>query len=271
MSDQPPPKPAISTSRFSQVASALSLVTPILVAGFGFVLNNGIEDSKNRIEQNKIAIASAKERIEENSARLIDLKTAAETADIVHRERMDKVKIINDFLLELLSPDRRRRSLAIEAVLIALPDEASRILAVLQREENATDIDKNALLAAFAATRERLVAEMFSDSKSTRIAALEALERGWIHDAQLINQLIAKAQQVTAQRSDNQWNKIATDDPLYWQVAGLYNTIHFFAALHMLPEGANDKELASLLKEVDANSTDTKRLAGRVRAQLHLQ
>ncbi len=99
---------------WTRVSVLISALNPILLLVIGFYLNRGIEGTKLQIA--------------ENSARLSDLKTAAEASAITTQTRMDKVKVISDFINDLTGPDERRRQLAIEAIVIALPDEAARLL-----------------------------------------------------------------------------------------------------------------------------------------------
>lgn len=94
-----------------RVITLIAALNPVVLLVVGWFLNSGIE-------QNRLKLA-------ENSSKLADLKTSAETATIVLGQRVDKVAVIREFLNDLSGPDERRRRLAIEAIVIALPDEAA--------------------------------------------------------------------------------------------------------------------------------------------------
>ena len=99
---------------WDKIPAVLAALNPVLLIALGYILNSRLERAKLAIEQTKV-------QIEENGAKLQDLETAAETATIAVHDRVDKVKVISDFLNDLSGPDERRRSLAIEAIFIALP------------------------------------------------------------------------------------------------------------------------------------------------------
>ena len=146
--------------RFLNVISALN---PVLLLVVGYFLNTSLEHTRAEV-------SATKQKLEENSAQLANLKLAAETSSIALQQRVDKVKVISDFLKELTSDDDRRRSLAIEAIFIALPDEATRLVKVVERFANASGAvdQKDAATAkdALAGVRTKLVADMFSDVRA---------------------------------------------------------------------------------------------------------
>ncbi len=103
-----------------RLLAVLAAINPILLLVVGFVLNRGIDSAKLKIEQNQ--------------AQIQDLKTAAETSSINARIQVDKVKVIQDFLAELAGPNETRRQIAIEAIFIVLPEEAPRLVKVIERK-----------------------------------------------------------------------------------------------------------------------------------------
>src|ERR671931_1258012 len=87
--------------------AAVSALSPIVVIVVGYLLNNSLEHTKAEVNATKL-------KLEETSQQLANLKLAEETSSIALQQRVDKVKVINDFLKELTGADDRRRSLAIE-------------------------------------------------------------------------------------------------------------------------------------------------------------
>lgn len=172
-SDPPETKPR-AASLWEKAPTLVMALNPVLLLVIGYFLNSGIERTKAQIEITKA-------RIEENSQRLLDLKTSEETSTIALHERVDKVKVISDFLNDLSGTDERRRKLAIEAILIALPDEGARLVKVIeQTSESGGQERKGDVVAAqdaLKATRLRLVADTFSKEQPVRLNALGTLER----------------------------------------------------------------------------------------------
>jgi hypothetical protein len=241
---------------WDKIPIILSALNPVLLVGIGYFLNAGIERTKVEIEQTKV-------QIEANSAGLRDLKTAAETSTIAVHDRVDKVKVISDFLNDLSGPDERRRSLAIEAIFIALPDEAARLVKVVERfaaksGEPAENKDVAAAKDALATTRDRLVADMFSVVRPTRLEALSTLERGWTNDAPVVDMLITRAKSDVKARQATNWAKPA-DDKSYQQLASIYNVVEFLSVFRAPVDAAQKARIAEFLAAVAANSDDTRR------------
>jgi len=253
----PEPPAGGSNSKWDVTFKLLAALNPVILLVVGFVLHRNIDEAKVQIDQAKL-------QIEENSARLSDLKTAAEASSIVVHDRVDKVKVITDFINDLTGPDDRRRRLAIEAIFIALPDEASRLVKAVEQSGNQTDghvtaQDVVAAKGALDSTRARLVADMFSDMKQTRVEALSTLERGWTDDAGLINMLLDKVAPDVKARADTNWAKPASADAQR-QLASIYNTTEFLSFVRPPDDAKLRARIADFLKAVAANSDDTRRL-----------
>src|SRR5262249_40436913 len=131
----------------SRVIALLTVMNPILLLVMGAVLNKGIDNAKLEISKSQ--------------AQIQDLKTAAETSSINARIQVDKVKVILDFLSELLSPNETRRQIAIEAIFIVLPDEAPRLVKVIETQRaGAGAKDAIAPKSAFDRRRAQLDGDM---------------------------------------------------------------------------------------------------------------
>ena len=115
----PDPPAGGSDGNWGVMFKLLAALNPVILLIVGYVLHHNIDEAKVQIDQTKL-------QIEENSAKLADLKIAAEASSIVVHDRVDKVKVISEFTDNLTSTDDRRRRIAIEAIFIALPDEAAR-------------------------------------------------------------------------------------------------------------------------------------------------
>jgi hypothetical protein len=253
------------SNAWDKVPALLAALNPVLLLVIGVVLNSGIERTKASIDLAKIEIEKTKAQIEVNSAGLRDLKTTAETATIAVHDRVDKVKVISDFLNDLSGPDERRRSLAIEAIFIALPEEAARLVKVVEKfaksGDHAGDKDVVAAKDALASTRDRLVADMFSSVRQTRTEALSTLERGWTNDAPIVDLLIGKAMTDIQARQAAKWAKPTPgDDKAYQQLASIYNVVEFLSTFRASVDAAQKSRIAKFLAAAEPNSDDTKRI-----------
>src|SRR5215813_7476029 len=86
----PEPPAGGNDDRWGVMFKLLAALNPVILLVVGYVLHNNIDEAKVQIDQAKL-------QIEENSAKLADLKTAAEASSIVVHDRVDKVKVISEF------------------------------------------------------------------------------------------------------------------------------------------------------------------------------
>jgi hypothetical protein len=240
------------TSRaLTLLPTLLTALNPILLLIGGYYLNSNIE--RTRLE------------IEATSARVQDLRTAAEANSIAARTRVDKVKVIADFINDLTGEDERRRQLAIEAVFIALPDEAARLVKAVERFSAtggpAGEKDVAAARDALEYTRARLVAEMFSEDRATRIEALHTLQRGWTDDWILIGLLVDRAMRDVQARAAAGWPPRPKVRPAEQQWASLSNTAEFLSGIRVPADPALKARIEAFAKAAEPNSEDTARFA----------
>ena len=120
--------------------------------------------------------------------------------------RVAQAGVINTLMKSLTSPNSRERKLAIDAVLIALPEQG----AALVRTVAETDADKTVQDAARTSLEHRagnLIHELFSDAANVRINAAKEIVKSWRADPSMIAGLV----QFAEQNKDN--------------VDGIYNTV----------------------------------------------
>ena len=231
----------------SRVIALLTVMNPILLLVMGAVLNKGIDNAKLEISKSQ--------------AQIQDLKTAAETSSINARIQVDKVKVIQDFLSELSGPNETRRQIAIEAIFIVLPDEAPRLVKVIETQRAGADAkDAMAAKSALERTRTQLVADMFSEVRSTRVNALHGLQRGWTDDPNVIGKLIDRAMQDVRAREASGWkNPPGTPDETR-QLASISNTAEFVASANTAEPELRAK-IVAFANAASMNSDDTRRFA----------
>ncbi len=109
--------------------------------------------------------------------------------------RVGQAQLVSTFMEALLSSDKpQRQRLAIEAVLVALPEDGPRLVAIVSQDKSSPQIQAAAQLS-LDQRRSRLIQDCFSNDKPTRIKATTELVQGWQTDEKLIPELLAAIRQ----------------------------------------------------------------------------
>ena len=240
-----------------QLSSLLSALNPLLVLIVGYILNSEIQSARLVLDRNKA-------QIDENTAKIADAKVMAETATEELGQRVDKVGVIRDFLTHLSGDDERKRRLAIEAIFIAMPDEAARLVKAVEGSSPAAgDVsrqqDKVAATDALANRRNRLVQAMFSDARPVRVEALRTLRRGWADDEAVALLLIARAMQDVKAREAASWAR-PTDTQGQQRLASIYNVTAYLTAVRQPWSEQLKSAAGEFLLKAAQNSDDTRAL-----------
>jgi hypothetical protein len=175
------------------------------------------------------------------------------------------VKVISDFMRDLSGTDERRRSLAIEAIMIAMPDEATRLVAAIGKFSATQDPTRAADIAtansAVSNVRDGLVSDMFSPTKMRRGEALGTLERGWTRDQAVIEALVDQAMLAVKERAQANWVRPAPDDPAAQNLSSIYNVVYFLSFVRIELDPPLRAKVSALLQAAMPNSDDTRRIA----------
>jgi len=108
--------------------------------------------------------------------------------------RIGQAQLVSTLMEALLSDNSQRQHLAIEAVLVALPEDGPRLVAIVSQDKSRPQTQA-AALSSLDQRRSRLIQDSFSDDKPTRIRATTELVQGWQADDKLVPQLLAAARQ----------------------------------------------------------------------------
>ena len=107
---------------------------------------------------------------------------AAQQSETAHMQvRVGQAQLISTFMESLLSDKPQRQKLAIEGVLVALPEEGPRLVQIVSQGAFSADAQR-AATSSLDQRRSRLIADAFSDDKPTRIRATTELVQGWQAD-----------------------------------------------------------------------------------------
>jgi hypothetical protein len=107
--------------------------------------------------------------------------------------RVGQAQLISTFMESLLSEKPQRQKLAIEGVLVALPEEGPRLVQIVSEDKSSPAVQQ-AAIASLDQRRSRLITDCFSGDKLTRISATTELIQGWLRDKKLVTQLVETAQ-----------------------------------------------------------------------------
>lgn len=262
-SGEPAPSKPSGSGLWDKLPAIMATINPVLLLVIGYFLNAGIE-------RTKIEIAQTRVQIEENSAKLQDLKTSAETDTILIHARVDKVQVIRDFINDLSGPDERRRSLAIQAIFIALPEDAPRLVNAVKEFADKGGVtavsnkDVAAAKDALATARNSLVNDMFSVARPTRQNALITLERGWTTDLPIVDLLITRAMSDVKAREAKKW-ATSNNDESQQMKASIYNTVKFLSYFNPeVLEQSQKSTVAGFLAAAVPNSDDTREVVAAI-------
>ncbi|ODB85611.1 hypothetical protein A3194_12300 [Candidatus Thiodiazotropha endoloripes] len=163
--------------------------------------------------------------------------------------RVSQVGLVASFLEPLLSTDKVKQKLAIEAVLIALPTEGPRLVKVIQESDESSDV-KNFAQQSLASYRAKLIAELFSENKTVRTDAYRRLVAAYNNDSTIIPDLIAAGRQFSDSRN------------------GVFNVLVFLSHMNKDALTPYVDEIATFSREVEQNGPKTKERAEKLRSRL---
>lgn len=240
------------------VPGAIAALNPLLLLVVGYVLNLGIQENKNELERNTAQIAA--------------LKADAEIASIKLQQRVEKAKVITAFFADLAGADDRRRKLAIQAILIALPEEAPKVVMVIEsfEKDTGTGQGKDAIVArdALEGVRAKLVEDLFSNVRAVRLEALTALRGGWLDDRRLVDLLLNKATADLNEQIKVRKEAASKRTPFDEATPGLYNIVAFLSSVRVPSDPDQKKRIRQFLLAIpEGGSKDTRALAAQTIAR----
>ena len=226
-----------------QFLKILTLLMPLVLAWVGYSLD------------------AAKRQIAANEQRIEELKTQSDLASAELHQRIDKVKVINDYMEVLAGPDTLKRRLAIHVVMIVLPEEGPALLREIAAGTDLRSIagaaagsasgdsraaapvkqDRDVAADALATRRDALLQDLFSDSRPVRLAALAGLRAGWLTDESVFPPLVKLGQSQLAAKN----------------VPGVFNAVVLINNMMATPRGPVRADVVSFAQAASANSPDT--------------
>lgn len=208
--------------------AVVSVLVPLSIAWVGHQYAQAMKDAE----------IQSQETIAQNSLDITKFNTRIAQANTVHK-----------FLEALLSEEEARRTLAIKAVLIALPIEGPQLVQIVKKTDKNPAVRAEAT-KALVDRRASLIQNLYSPSGSERIEAYKTLLATWADDQTLAPELISFGRK-------NQSNN-----------DGIYNTLVLLS--HMQPSALKPhiSEIKKFSHEVEGIGPKTKERAEKLRSRL---
>lgn len=159
-----------------------SILLPVAIAFVGWRYTTSIENAKiksdNTIQQLEIQL--------NEQQREFDKKITQANAKI------NQANLVSSFLEPLVSKHKVKQKLAIEAVIIALPEHGAKLVKIIQDNDTSTEVTKFAT-KSLKTHKKQLVKDFFSDEEEKRKSAYSMLASNYKNDPEVIAKIIANS------------------------------------------------------------------------------
>jgi hypothetical protein len=120
--------------------------------------------------------------------------------------RITKSELVYKFMDALTSSEPAKRKLAVETILIALPEDGPKLVSVIAQNDPSEDVQASAS-NSLKHQMQKIMNEMFSNDKNVRLKATESAILGWQSNQDFIAGIIDKAIQ-EIENANGVWNAI---------------------------------------------------------------
>lgn len=207
---------------WDRLTALATIMVPAAIALAGHFIAQGLKQAE----------ISSEERRAEQSQVIAEANT-----------KIAQAELVNTMMKSLTSANPQERKLAVEAVLIALPEHGP----VLVRTIAQSDADSTVQAAARNSLEQRagtLIRELFAEESGARIAAAGELVRGWRDDPDVVAALVESA--TRNRRNDN----------------GVYNTVVVLGEFTPRALRVHEQAVLSLVEIAGATGEKTRAKAG---------
>lgn len=170
---------------WDRLTALATILVPAAIALAGHFIAQGLKQAE----------ISSEERRAEQSRSIAEDNT-----------KIAQASLINTMMKSLTSPNPQERKLAVEAVLIALPEQGP----ILVRTIAQSDEDKTVQVAAKSSLEQRvstLIRDLFSKDAQARIGAAQDLIQGWRNEPNVVQALVEFAIQ-NSENSNGVFNTV---------------------------------------------------------------
>jgi len=198
--------------------SLATILIPATIALAGYIISNGIKKAEINVAETNAKVAQA--------------------------------ELVNKFMTSLTSKSTLERSIAVDAIVLAIPGYGASLARSVANNDTSTLV-KQAAHISLNNRMEQLVRNLFSDQATERKNAAQELMKGWQSDPLLIDHLITFAK-------DNQSNE-----------NGIYNSIVILNAIDKPLLIRYKDSVNKFLSVAELNGPKTKEIANKVRESLN--
>ena len=107
----------------------------------------------------------------------------------ITNSKVGQVNLVSSFFEALLSDSPKRKKLAIQSILIALPEEGPQLVKVVSESDEEDDL-KEFAYKSLENKRSQLVEGLFSEDKSIRLSSYQEIMTGWKSDQEIVITII---------------------------------------------------------------------------------
>lgn len=107
----------------------------------------------------------------------------------ITNSKVGQVNLVSSFFEALLSDSPKRKKLAIQSILIALPEEGPQLVRVVSESDEELEL-KEFANKTLEVKRNQLVEGLFSDEKYVRLTSYQEIMAGWKNDQEIVALII---------------------------------------------------------------------------------
>jgi hypothetical protein len=205
-----------------------TLLIPASIALVGYYYSNAMKDAE---------IKSSREMADQQNA----------TSKI--SAKVGQAQLVSSFMEALVSDNPQKQQLAVGAILLALPEEGPKLVAVVSQSSPNQDVRRFAR-DSLDQRRAQLIEGIFDSDKSVRISSTQELLAGWHSDQGLVPSLLEAA----ARHPESQ--------------DGIVNTLVLLESIDKNLLLKHETEIRSFLGKVESNGDVTRQHANAVRGRI---
>jgi hypothetical protein len=161
--------------------------------------------------------------------------------------QVNQAQLISTFLDPLMSTDSVKKAIAINAILIGIPNQGKMIVEVLSRSMDIDNSTRNSARNAIDTRRTTLIKTLYSEQKSDRVNAADDLIRNWNDDPKVLEEMITAANL-----------SLRYEDYYPDRANGLYNCVVVMNNLNQSLLKKYDEELLELFDQIPESYTLTR-------------
>ncbi|WP_353778391.1 hypothetical protein [Winogradskyella sp. 3972H.M.0a.05] len=165
----------------------------------------------------------------------------------ITNSKVGQVNLVSSFFEALLSDSPKRKKLAIQSILIALPEEGPQLVKVVSESDEEQEL-KEFANKTLKDKRNKLAEGLFSEDKSIRLSSYQEIMTGWKNDQEIVISIIDFGEQNLSNK-DGIYNALVTLSHLNKATLLKYSSLITEFSKKAEVNGEKTKERAIKLRE----------------------